>query len=42
MGYIRPAIMYGSEAWCLRQSTMRIAQSTEIHGECNVWSTAQG
>ena len=24
--YVRPAILYGSEAWCLKESDMRISQ----------------
>ena len=55
--YIRPAILYGSEAWCLKESEMGILRRKErlmvramcrvqlkdrkIHGESNVWSTAQ-
>ena len=27
--YIRPAILYGSEAWCLKESEMVILRSTE-------------
>ena len=39
--YARPAILYGSEAWCLKESEMEILGRTEIHGERNVWRTAQ-
>ena len=35
--HIRPAILYGSEAWWLKESEM----DRKIHGESNVWSTAQ-
>ena len=31
--YVRPAILYGSEALCLKEKTV-------IHVESNVWSTA--
>ena len=31
--YVRPAILNGSEAYCLKES--------EIHSESNEWSTAQ-
>ena len=27
--YVRPAILYGSEAWCLKESEMGILQRTE-------------
>ena len=27
--YVRPAILYGSEAWCLKESKMRILQRTD-------------
>ena len=39
--YMRPAIQYGSEAWCLNESEMGILPMTKIHGESNVWSAAQ-
>ena len=39
--YVRLAILYGSEAWCLMESEMGILLMTEIHGESNVLSTAQ-
>ena len=40
--YVRPAILYGSDAWCLKESEMGILQRTEGSiGERNVWSTAQ-
>ena len=39
--YVRPAILYESEAWCLKECEMGILQRTEkFHGESNVWSTA--
>ena len=28
-GYVRPTILYGSEAWCLKESEMGIFQRTE-------------
>ena len=28
-GYVRPAMLYGSEAWCLKESEMGILLSTE-------------
>ena len=34
--YVRPAIRYGSEAWCLKESEVGILRKTEIHGESNV------
>ena len=41
-GYVRSAILYGSEAWCLKESEMGIfTKDREIHGEINVWSTEQ-
>ena len=27
--YVRPAILYGSEAWCLKESEMGVLQRTE-------------
>ena len=39
--YARPRILYGSNAWCLKESEMGIFQRAETHGESNVWSTAQ-
>ena len=27
--YVRPAILFGSEAWCLKESEMRIRRSTD-------------
>ena len=38
-GYVRPAILYGSEAWCLKESEMRILQWTErsmVRAMCGV------
>ena len=29
MNYVRPAIMYGSEAWCLKESEIGILRRTE-------------
>ena len=40
--YVRPAMLYGSEAWCLKESQMGILQRTEIHVESNMWSASQG
>ena len=37
--YERQAILYGSEAWCLWDANFMMDR--EIHGESNVWSTAQ-
>ena len=38
--YIRTAMLYGSEAWCLRESDMEISEKDrEIQGESNVSST---
>ena len=37
--YIRPAILYGSEAWCLKESEMGILQRTErslVRAMCGV------
>ena len=39
--YVRPAILYGCEVWCLKESDVGIFPRTEIDGESNVWSTAQ-
>ena len=39
--YIRPVILHGNEAWCLKESEMGILQKTENHGESNEWSTTQ-
>ena len=39
--YVRPAILYGSEAWCLKENETGILQMTVIHGVSKVWSTAQ-
>ena len=39
MSYVRPAILYGSEAWCLNESEMGILQSTEssiVRAMCGV------
>ena len=37
--YVRPAILYGSEAWCLKESEMGILQRTErsmVRAMCGV------
>ena len=37
--YVRPAILYGSEEWCLKESEMRILQRTErfmVRAMCGV------
>ena len=37
--YVRPAILYGSEAWCLKESEMGILQRTErfmVRAMCEV------
>ena len=39
--YVRPAILYGSESWCLKECEMGIMKDRMIHGESNVWSAAQ-
>ena len=39
--YVRPAMLYGSEAWCLKESEINILNNRKIHGESNVWSTSQ-
>ena len=41
MGYVRPANLYGSEAWCLKESEMGILKMAGINGESNARSTAQ-
>ena len=38
--YVRPATLYESEAWCLKESG-NFMKDREIHGEINMWSTAQ-
>ena len=38
--YVRPAILYGSEIWCMKKREEGILQKTDIRVE-NVWSTAQ-
>ena len=43
MSYVGPAMLYGSEAWCLKESEMEIfAKDRKIHDESNMWSTSQG
>ena len=40
--YVWPAMLYGSEAWCLKESEMGIfMKDRKIHGVSNVWSTAE-
>ena len=39
--YVRPAMLYGSETWCLREREMGVLRRTETHGERDVWSTTQ-
>ena len=39
-GYVRLAILYGGDVWCLKESEMKILAWTEIHGDSNIWSTA--
>ena len=37
--YVRPAVLYGSEAWCLRESEMGILQRTKrsmVRAMCGV------
>ena len=37
--YVRPAILYGSEAWCLKESDMGILRGTErsmVRAMCGV------
>ena len=37
--YVRPAILYGSEAWCLKESEMKILRRTErsmVRAMCGV------
>ena len=40
--YVRPAMLYGSEACCLKESDMGILRRTERSMvRANLWSTAQ-
>ena len=39
--FVRPAILYGIDVWCLKASDICIFQRTEIQGERNVWCIAQ-
>ena len=39
--YVTPAILYGSESWCLKESYGNFTKDRKIHGESNVWSAAQ-
>ena len=40
--YARPAVLYGSEEWCLKESEIGIfANDRRIHVESNVWSAVQ-
>ena len=37
--YARPAMLYGSEAWCLKESEMGgVKLGGEIHGESSLWN----
>ena len=38
---VRPATLYGSEAWSLKER-WEFHKEHKVHGESNVWSTAQG
>ena len=40
--YVCPAILYGSETWCLKGGKITILQETDIQGASNVWSIAHG
>ena len=41
MSYVRPALLYGSEAWCLRKNEMGILRRKKRSMvENNVWSAA--
>ena len=35
--YVRPTILYGSEAWCLRDE--KYTKDRKIHSESNVYSS---
>ena len=37
--YVRSAIMYESNAWCLKDRN--VMKDREIHCESNVWSTTE-
>ena len=39
--YVRPAILYGGEEWCLKEREMGILRMTEMHHESSVFSTTQ-
>ena len=39
--YTRPGILYGSEACCLKEGDENFTKDRKIHGESNVWCTAQ-
>ena len=39
--YVRPPILHGSETRCKKESEMESLRRMEIHGERNMWSTAQ-
>ena len=39
--YISSTILYGSVAWCLKESDWNFTEDRKIHGESNLWSTAQ-
>ena len=39
---VRVAMLYGSEAWCLRENEIPIFRRTESNGESNVWCKTDG
>ena len=39
--YARPAMLYGSKAWCLNDSGMGILRRTEIHDQCNAYCATE-
>ena len=39
--YVRPAMLYGSETWCLKKRDGNFTKDRAIHDESNVWSAAQ-
>ena len=39
--YVWPAILYGSDSWCLKKRDRNVTKDRKTHGEGNVWSTAQ-
>ena len=42
--YVRLAMLYGRETWCLRESEMGILRTERamVHGEVNVWREISG